>query len=281
MTDSCAAQLGAGALRPGEWNTVLGTTLALKGVSATLLHDSTGALYSHRAPRGSADGGAWLPGGASGTGAGALPRVLPGADLPALTRDAARVPAGDVPLCFPLAGTGERFPFVAPDAEGFLVAGSPGGTGDGPLERGRVDDATLLAAICQGVAHQERLCFDLLDMSGADVSGPISLTGGGARNPWWNQLRCDLLGVPVRVPADAETALGMAVLAAGAADGAAAGGVPDAARRLVRLDRTLDPDPRRGAALRDGHVAFVDALSARGWLDPQLAEHARARLATA
>jgi sugar (pentulose or hexulose) kinase len=205
--------------------------------------------------------------------------VLPGADLPALTRDAARVPAGDVPLCFPLAGTGERFPFVAPDAEGFLVTGSSGGTGDGPLERGRVDDATLLAAICHGVAHQERLCFDLLDMSGADVGGPVSLTGGGARNPWWNQLRCDLLGVPVRVPADAETALGMAVLAAGAVDGPEGGGVAGAARRLVRLDRTLDPDPRRGAALHDGHVAFVDALSARGWLDPQLAEHARTRLA--
>ncbi|MDT7578957.1 MAG: D-ribulokinase [Pseudonocardiales bacterium] len=270
MTDSCAAQLGAGALSPGEWNTVLGTTLALKGVSATLLHDPTGALYSHRAPYGDY----WLPGGASGTGAGVLTAVLPGADLPALTEAASRIGArpGDVPLCYPLAVEGERFPFVAPQARAFLV----GPDGDGPLERGRVDDPTLFAAICHGTAHLERLCFDLLHHSGADVGGPVSLTGGGARNPWWNQLRCDVLGVPVRVPADAEGALGMAVLAAGAIGG----DVPGAAARLVRLDRTLDPDPERGAALADAHVAFVDTLEQRGWLDPQLAEHARTRIST-
>jgi sugar (pentulose or hexulose) kinase len=265
MTDSCAAQLGAGALSPGEWNTVLGTTLALKGVSRELLHDPTGALYSHRAPYGDY----WLPGGASGTGAGVLTAVLPGADLPALTEAASRIT--DVPLCYPLAVSGERFPFVAPEARAFLV----GPDGDGPLERGRVDDPTLFAAICHGTAHLERLCFDLLHHSGADVGGPVSLTGGGARNPWWNQLRCDVLGVPVRVPADAEGALGMAVLAAGAIGG----DVPGAAARLVRLDRTLEPDPERGAALVDDHVAFVDALERRGWLDPQLAEHARTRLA--
>jgi hypothetical protein len=82
--------------------------------------------------------------------------------------------------------------------------------------------------------------------------------------------------VPVRVPADAEGALGMAVLAAGAIGG----DVPGAAARLVRLDRTLDPDPDRGAALAGGHVAFVDALERRGWIDPQLADHARTRVST-
>jgi sugar (pentulose or hexulose) kinase len=121
------------------------------------------------------------------------------------------------------------------------------------------------------------LCFDLLHLAGADVGGPVSLTGGGARNRWWNQLRCDVLGVAVRVPADAEGALGMAVLAAGAIDG----DVPGAAKRLVRLDRTLDPDPARGAALAQDHIAFVDALEQRGWLDPHLAEHARTRVTTA
>ena len=260
MTDGCAAQLGAGALEPGEWNTVLGTTLALKGVARTLLHDPTGALYSHRAPYGDA----WLPGGASSTGAGVLTALLPGADLEALTAAAARI--RDVPLCYPLAGSGERFPFVAPQARGFL--------GDGPLERALApDDGTLFAAVCQGTAHLERLCFDLLDLTGADVGGPVSLTGGGARNPWWNQLRCDVLGVPVRVPAHAEASLGMAVLAAGAVDG----DVPGAAKRLVRVDRILDPDPQRGAELAEGHLAFVDALERRGWLERRLADHARTR----
>jgi D-ribulokinase len=263
MTDGCAAQLGAGALDPGEWNTVLGTTLALKGVSATLLHDPTAAVYSHRAPYGDA----WLPGGASSTGAGVVGELFPGADLGTLTAAAARL--GDVPLCYPLAGAGERFPFVAPRARGFL--------GDGPLRRGHgaPNDATLFAAVCRGVAHVERLCFDLLHLAGADVAGPVSFTGGGARNVWWNQLRCDVLGVPVRIPADAEAALGMAVLAAGAADG----DVPGAAKRLVRLDRTLEPDPVAAAAVAPAYRAFVDALEQRGWLDSRLAEHARRRCA--
>ena len=34
MTDGCAAQIAAGALREGDWNSVLGTTLVLKGCSS-------------------------------------------------------------------------------------------------------------------------------------------------------------------------------------------------------------------------------------------------------
>ena len=66
MTDGCAAQIGAGAVAPGTWNAVLGTTLVLKGVTEDLLHDPTGTVYCHRGPQ----GGWWLPGGASSTGAG-------------------------------------------------------------------------------------------------------------------------------------------------------------------------------------------------------------------
>ena len=259
MTDGCAAQIGAGALAPGEWNSVLGTTLALKGVTAALLHDPTGAVYSHRAPHGDL----WLPGGASSTGAGAVTALFPGADLAALTAAARAV--REVPLCYPLVGAGERFPFVRPDARGFL--------GGGPLPHS--GDGVVFAAICHGIAHLERLCFDLLDDAGADISGPVSFTGGGARNTWWNQLRCDLLGAPVRIPRHTEAALGMAVLAAGSAQG----DLVAAARRLVHLRTELAPDPARTAALAPGYHGFVDALADRGWLDPHVADHARGRVA--
>lgn len=269
MTDGCAAQLGAGALAPGEWNSVLGTTLALKGVTRSPLLDPTGAVYSHRAPVLDGDD-LWLPGGASSTGAGALSALFPGADLAALTAAAAAV--RDVPLCYPLTGAGERFPFVAPGARGFL--------GTGPLVADG-DPARLFAAVCIGVAHVERLCFDLLDDAGADVTGPISLTGGGARNDWWNQLRCDLLGVPVRLPDAAGasgTALGMAVLAAGAVDG---DGARAAAARMVRVRDVLHPDPHRGAALAPGYHDLVTALVDRGWLDAGVGRHARTRVPVA
>lgn len=264
MTDGCAAQLGAGALAPGEWNSVLGTTLALKGVTRTLLHDPTGAVYSHRAPHGNL----WLPGGASSTGAGAVSALFGGADLAALTAAAQHV--RDVPLCYPLTGHGERFPFVRPDARGFI--------GDRPLQRAQRngdDPARLFAAVCVGIAHLERLCFDLLDGAGADVSGPVSFTGGGARNMWWNQLRCDLLGVTVRIPDNAEASLGMAVLAAGSTGHDLIG----AAQRLVHLRTVLEPDPQRSAQLTPGYQAFVAALAHRGWLDPHIADHALTRVA--
>lgn len=269
MTDGCAAQLAAGALAPGEWNAVLGTTLALKGVTRDVLHDPTGAVYSHRAP----DGDLWLPGGASSTGAAAVTALFAGHDLDALTARAAGV--RDVPLCYPLTGPGERFPFVEPAARGFL-GGGPLPTGPLPVDLGGVDDpATAFAAVCTGVAHVERLCFDLLDDAGADVTGPVSFTGGGARNAWWNQLRCDLLGTPVRIPASAEPAVGMAVLAAGAHEG----GVAAAAGRMVRVRAELQPDARRGAGLAAGYADFVTALTDRGWLDPRTAAHARKRAA--
>jgi D-ribulokinase len=264
MTDSCAAQLAAGALSAGEWNSVLGTTLALKGVTETLLHDPTGAVYSHRAPHGNL----WLPGGASSTGAGVVTALFGGQDLDALTDQARRIT--DVPLCYPLAGHGERFPFVRSDARGFL--------GDGPLPAGpdEVDDAArVFAAVCTGVAYVERLCFDLLDAVGADVTATVSLTGGGSRNPWWNQLRCDLLGNRVRLPASAEPSVGMAVLAAGAVEG----DVPGAAARMVATRELLEPDADRRAALVAGYVDFVSALTDRGWLDPRTAAHARKRAA--
>jgi sugar (pentulose or hexulose) kinase len=250
MTDGCAAQLAAGALEVGEWNSVLGTTLALKGVSTSLPHDPTGAVYSHRAPHGDL----WLPGGASSTGAGAVRALFPHADLDELTAAAAAV--RDVPLCYPLVGHGERFPFVAPEARGFLDSADQ----LGPLVV-RGDPARVFAAVCTGVAHVERLSFELLAAAGADVGGPVTFTGGGARNEWWNQLRCDVLGVPVRLPENPEPALGMAVLAAGAL----AGNIPAAAKRLVRVRRTLEPDMARHEDLMPAYRAFVVALVDRGW----------------
>lgn len=253
-TDGCAAQLGAGALAPGQWISVLGTTLVVKGVSTELLHDETGAVYSHRAPHDHL----WLPGGASSTGAGILNQLLPGADLDALAGRAGGLRT--VPLCYPLTGTGERFPFVAPQAYGFL--------GIGPLIAG--DAAETFSAVAHGVAFVERLCYDLLDLTGADVTGSVALTGGGARNTWWNQLRCDVLGVPVVLPTSAEPALGAAVLAASSEFG-----VLDAAAALVRVSATLEP--QTGDDLADSYFALVNALAEHGWVGPALASHAHGR----
>ncbi|MDX2972969.1 FGGY-family carbohydrate kinase [Kribbella solani] len=238
MTDGCAAQIAAGALAPGAWNSVLGTTLVLKGVSNELLTDPTGAVYSHRHP----DGG-WLPGGASSTGAGVLTELLPGADLAALDR-AARANGPVDAVSYPLTKTGERFPFVAPQAERFTLGSTP-------------DDLHVYTAVLQGVAFIERLAFEHLETLGADPVRSVSLTGGATRGGYWNQLRADVLGVPVELPAVPDPAYGMAVLAAsGGTD------LTGTARRMVRVDHVLEP---RGNRLDDLYGDFVAELDHRGY----------------
>jgi D-ribulokinase len=258
MTDGCAAQLAAGALRVGAWNSVLGTTLVLKGVSDQPVRDPTGVVYSHRSP----DGG-WLPGGASSTGAGVLSKEFPGRDLEALDQQAAgREPAGVV--AYPLVSRGERFPFSAPEAEGFVL-GEP------------ADEADRYAALLQGVALVERLCFDHLDLLGAPTDGELSLTGGATRSRYWCQLRADVLGRQVRLPGNAEAALGMAVLAAATSTGRRLAG---AAEAMVRVREVLDPRPGRTRRLMDPYIRLVDELTRRGWLAHRVAAHARKKAAT-
>jgi len=254
MTDGCAAQLGAGRLSVGSWNSVLGTTLVLKGVTRELVRDPYGVVYSHRAPDGE-----WLPGGASSTGAGAISRDFPGRDLPELDRLA----AGHEParaLAYPLVSPGERFPFAAPDARGFLL----GSTGD---------EADDYAAVLQGIAYLERLSFDHLDLLGAPVDGDLTLTGGAARSAYWCRLRADVLGRPVILPAHPESALGAAVLAASPGRR-----VAEVAAEMVAVREIIDPGPHTGR-FDDGYLRLVGELERRGWLPTPTAAHARARTA--
>ena len=251
MTDGCAAQIATGALRPGSWSSALGTSLVVKGCTAELVRDPGGAVYSHRHPD-----GAWLPGGASSTGAGALAAINPDGD--AATFDALTGQAdGLVPfpgVTYPLMGRGERFPFVASDAEGFTApeAETP---------------AARFAAVCQGIAYVERLAYGVLRHLGAEVDGPVAFSGGAARNGWWNQLRADVLGRPALVPGTTEAAAGMAILAA-----AGPGELAETAGRMVRVERRYEPDPERGERLRSGYERMVGTFVDRGWLSAAVAD---------
>ncbi|MFF1279266.1 FGGY-family carbohydrate kinase [Streptomyces sp. NPDC058299] len=257
MTDGCAAQIAAGALRPGAWNSVLGTTLVLKGAATEPVADPAGVVYNHRGPDGT-----WLPGGASSVGAGVLTARFPGADPAALdARAAAFEPSNAV--AYPLVSPGERFPFHAPHATSLLL-GDP------------ESDADLWAALLQGVAFTERLCLDYLHHLGAPLDGTLALTGGGARSAYWTQLRADVLGRPVRVPARTEPALGMAALAAYGTG--AAPTLAEVAEGMVRQGTTVEPRPGRTERFTEPYARLVAELEARGWLPGAVAGHARARM---
>ncbi|MBO1753571.1 FGGY-family carbohydrate kinase [Allobranchiibius sp. CTAmp26] len=253
MTDGCAAQIAAGALDTGHWSSALGTTLVVKGSTEDLVLDPTGAVYCHRHP----DGG-WLPGGASSSGAGALRDAFTdGQDLDRMTEGARGL--GVIPgATYPLIGRGERFPFVAQDAVGFISDHAD-------------TDAARFAALCQGVAYVERLSYDVLASLGADTTGPVSFTGGPTANEWWNQLRCDLLGRPVQIPREPHPSTGMAMLAA-----AEPGRLTETVAAMVGLGRSYTPDEDRGSELREGYAELVTVLRERGWLGQEAASYALA-----
>ncbi|MFE0427490.1 FGGY-family carbohydrate kinase, partial [Streptomyces sp. NPDC058953] len=246
MTDGCAGQLATGAVAPGQFVGVLGTTYVLKGVSAELVRDPAGALYSHRHPD-----GWWLPGGASNTGGEALAEVPP-ERLAGLDRAAAgRGPASYVR--YPLRREGERFPFVAAGARGFAL-GVP------------EDETDAHRAALEGVAFLERLAVERVEALGVPVTGPLHAAGGGSRSPVWTAIRATVLDRPVLVARRAETAFGAALLAASgtlhedlAASAAAMAG-PGAGAEVV-------PVRDERAALDDAYGRFVTGLRTRGWLD--------------
>jgi sugar (pentulose or hexulose) kinase len=245
MTDGCAAQIASGATEIGSWNTVIGTTLVVKGVTKELLQDPLGVVYSHR----SADG-LWLPGGASSTGASAIAKEFAASDLDALNRVAEI--SGPTPLViYPLASKGERFPFAAPEAMGFTL-GTPASV------------AEKYRGVLQGIAMLERLSFDRLRQMGAPTHGRFTISGGAAKSDALNQVRADLLERELAVPAMTESAFGMAVLAASAYSS-----MKEATQRMVRIDRTITPK-HAFSKYENQYGAFIQELDRRGWLPMEL-----------
>lgn len=243
MTDGCAGQLATGAVRPGEFVGVLGTTYVLKGVARELVTDPAGALYSHRHPD-----GWWLPGGASSTGGEALSHVPAGRLAGLDERAAARGPSSVV--SYPLRREGERFPFVSAAARGFTL-GTP------------ADEADAHRAALEGVAFLERLAVERVRALGVPVTGPLYAAGGGSRSALWTRVRATALDMPLRVVERAETASGAALLAA---TGTLHPSLEEAAGAMVGAGRTVEPVAAERDATHESYARFVAGLRDRGWL---------------
>jgi autoinducer-2 kinase len=87
------------------------------------------------------------------------------------------------------------------------------------------------------------------EVAGLEVD-EVVFTGGASKGPLWARILADVLGVPVRVPMVKEsTALGAAMyagLGAGLYDD-----VREVAGRVVRFERTVEPDPAAHARYSD------------------------------
>ena len=107
--------------------------------------------------------------------------------------------------------------------------------------------ADLMRAAMEGLGFAVRhLLEGLRQVTGAPAT-ELRAVGGGSRNPWWQSLKADVLGLPVQVPVVADvTAQGAALLA-----GIGVGIYSDAAEASARAyhpARHYVPDPDRHAA---------------------------------
>ncbi len=261
MTDGSAAQIAAGAVAPGRWNSVLGTTLVLKGSSASRYTDTTGSIYCHLAPFGSG----WWPGGASNTGTRAINEALPNVPLDTLNLTASLI--GDTPVHYPLVGTGERFPFVESRATSFIVPGN--GSDVEP------DSLGIFSSIALGVALIERLCLDVVSHAGYTVTGPVSLTGGASTNREWNQLRATVLNRRCEVPLIADGAFGMAILARAGIEARGAQDFENIVESMVTPGDTFAPESGLRETVGDKYFVMLDELEQRNWITPELSNYAK------
>jgi len=181
-TDSNAAFFAAAGSKPalGTAVTSLGSTLAIKYLSATYLENSDLGVYSHRFPSSFSTGKdvCWLAGGASNVGCAVL-RQEGFSDDELIYLSSQIDPGTDSPLdYYPLTKTGERFPVADSHLERILT----------PKPDSRIQ---YLHGILQGIGNVERDGFRALGDLGAFPAQPsVVLTcGGGSRNKTWCQMR--------------------------------------------------------------------------------------------
>lgn len=192
-TDSIAAFLAAAPLDEGVAVTSLGSTLAIKLLSAQRIDDPAVGLYSHRLDD------LWLVGGASNTGGAVLKAHFSDQELMQLSEGI----NPDTPTgldYYPLNAPGERFPFNDPELSPRLTP--------------RPDsDALFLQAMFEGIATIEARCYDVIATRGGSRPTQVITAGGGAQNPKWTAIRARTLGITPSLTDQTEAAIGTAKLA--------------------------------------------------------------------
>ncbi len=242
MTDGCASQVASGAVCPGQWNTTIGTTMVIKGVTRQEVIDPTGAIYNHRHPA-----GYWMPGGASNTGADWVSRLFANEDLRKMEEmTAAAIPTEDI--AWPLLQQGERFPFFAPQATGFW-------TNNGTVE--------TFAACMEGVAFIERLAYErIIQLSGEQISA-VFTAGGASNSETWMRIRSSVTNRPVYKMKNVSGAAGAAILAASRTHYQ---DLQEAAHAMVSPEKTIMPEEKLVQRYEEKYQRFIIELKERKFL---------------
>ncbi len=242
-TDSTTGFYSSGAKNPGDWNTTLGTVLAVRGISREFLRDSMGLLYTHRHPE-----GYWLPGAASNTGGEAI-RLFFGDRFEEYNREIENTPPTGA-LVYPLSRKSEKFPFFNIDATGFI-------------DCSLTSPPALYKAFLEGEAFVERMMYEKVGEIGYDVGDRIFSMGGGAYSTPWMQIRADVLGKSIYRVTEVETGFGAAIIAA---SGIHYENMTETISNMVSIDRIFEPDTVNSNIYNEVYEKFLLACRRRGLL---------------
>ncbi len=242
-TDGYASALSAGISECGDWASIIGTTMVMKGIEENLITDQYGRIYSHLHPQ-----GYWLLGGASNIGGRCLNEFFDKSRFDEYNGYVGGLTPTGI-ACYPLTDTGERFPFLNAEARGILP---------GP----EVEEHRRYTALMEGVGYAERLSFDMLTGLGCKIKDEIFTAGGACKSDAWLQIRSDILNKALKVPEQTDAVMGTALLASLATGYKT---FAEASQNMVRIRKTVYPSLKAGQ-YEEGYRKTKEELERRGYL---------------
>ncbi len=166
-----------------------------------------------------------------------------------LDQVAAGSPAGANRLVFLPYLYGERSPIWDTDARGVFFGLS--------LSTAKAD---MVRAILEGAAFGLRHNIEAAAAAGFHVK-TLNCVGGGARSPLWNQIKADVLGIPVRLPAAASGAAMGDVMMAGVGVGVYRD-FAAAKAAVFRVTREFQPNATNRRVYDDLYRVYLDLYPA-------------------
>lgn len=242
MTDGCASQIASGAVGIGDWNTTIGTTMVIKGVTKRPIFDPKGRLYNHHHPE-----GYFMPGGAGNTGADWVSLEFKN-DVKKLTENAKQtIPSGHI--SWPLRTSGERFPLKVPQAQGFEPEG---------LSRQEKFNANM-----EGVAYLEKYAYQMIEELSGERVNAVYAAGGGSENDVWLTIRSTVLNLPIYKMKFVSGAVGAAILAASKTSFSS---LMEAAKHLTMPEKVVYPKEKITEEYERYYKEFLSVLNKKGYI---------------
>ena len=239
--DAACGTLGAGVVSPGQTQEQGGQAGGMSICIDRYAADPRLILGFHVVP------GRWLLQGGTTGGGGALKwlreTMCPELSFEEMSDLAEKAPAGSGGAVFLPYMAGERSPVWNPEACGVFFGLNFSTT------RGQ-----MIRACMEGVAYALRHNLETAEAAGARAE-TLRAMGGSANSRVWTQIKADVTGHGIEVPAsDTATTLGAAILA-GVGTGVY-GSFEEAAERTIRVKKTFTPDPEKRAVYDRGYETY-------------------------